>query len=291
MLACTPPPGLGTIAIQRSAIVRVVDLATCRTTTERPAKPTGGPSVVVHRSGKSGTQSIVFRGRTVLTVHESYARILGGTPGPIELFGTTPDHRWVLYAIDPMNSASLAADGLTLEAVSVATGRKRIVAAGLLADDYRAWCGGRLVMTAGGDRIATHNKRLIVTGPPAWHTRLLVRAASRAFGSLACAPDAKSVIVLSQPATGLNDNVRSSWSLWRVGLNGAQLRLTSPPRGYSDDAPRVSPDGRTIYFVRSRRNIGELYALQAGKRFGPLLALGAGGNYYGHRQWPYSVRR
>ena len=70
--------------------------------------------------------------------------------GPIELEGVSPDRGWVLYAIDPMGSASLAADGLTLRAVRVTGGRSYTVASGLLYGDYRAWCGGRLVMTVGG---------------------------------------------------------------------------------------------------------------------------------------------
>ena len=41
-------------------------------------------------------------------------------------------------------------------------------------------------MTAGGDRISTHNKWLIATGPPDWQARVLVKDAYLAFGSLAC---------------------------------------------------------------------------------------------------------
>ena len=74
--------------------MRVVDLATCRETTERPAKASGGPKVVVTRHGDDGTQSIVFRGRTVLTVHENYARAPRGYPGPILFEGTSPDEKW-----------------------------------------------------------------------------------------------------------------------------------------------------------------------------------------------------
>ena len=150
MVACTPHPGLGTVAIQRPALVQVVDLATCRTTMERTAAATDVPRVVVTRHGKHGTQSIVFRDRTVLTVKESYATMPAGAPGPILLEGTSPDKRWILYTIDPMGSASLAADGLVLRAVAATGGRTHAVAGGLLYGDYRSWCSFySLVVTVG----------------------------------------------------------------------------------------------------------------------------------------------
>ena len=61
---------------------------------------------------KRGTETIRYRGQAVYAVHERYDRVPGGTPGPIMLEGMSPDRRWVLFAIDPMSSASLAADGL-----------------------------------------------------------------------------------------------------------------------------------------------------------------------------------
>jgi hypothetical protein len=150
-----------------------IDLATCRQLNPGVSSPDvrkGGATV--------RSQSILFKGKVLVTVSRSR--------GPIELEGVSPDRGWVLYAIDPMGSASLAADGLTLRAVRVTGGRSYTVASGLLYGDYRAWCGGRLVMTVGGDRISTHNKWLIATGPPTWRARVLVRDSHVAFGSLAC---------------------------------------------------------------------------------------------------------
>jgi hypothetical protein len=183
VVACTPHTALGTIALQRPAYVQVVNLATCR-----ESKVIGRPSASatpVTVGVTPTSQSIVYRGRVVLTIHESRTVAPAGRPGPIEIAELSPDRQWVLYAIDPQGSASLAADGLTLRAVRVTGGRSFTVAHGLAYDDYRAWCGGRLVMTAGGDRIAVHAKRLIVTGPPDWHARPLVRTPGRSFGSLA----------------------------------------------------------------------------------------------------------
>jgi hypothetical protein len=282
VVACTPHPGYGTVSLERRpGIVRTVDLATCRATTvaKRVVIPT--LTVSAARHGTRGTQTIRYRGRAVYTVHERYDRIPGGSPGPIELFGLTPDREWALFAIDPQNSGSLAADGLTLEAVPVADGRPHVVATGLLADDYRAWCDGQLVMTAGGDRLAGHHKWLIATGPPTWRARVLVHDPRRAFGALACAGN--SVVVQSARDVGPNDNSQPDWSLSRVRLADAKATvLDTPPRGYSDDSPRVARDGR-ILFIRSHRAQGVLFALGVG----PLLDVGTDDGYYGHRAWTF----
>jgi hypothetical protein len=278
VVACTPHPGYGVVSVQRSAIVRHVDLGTCRTWTTKAPKRVVFPTVGIaaSRLGSRGTQTIVYRGKAVYVVHERYDRIPGGSPGPIELFGTSPDGNWVLFAIDPQSSASLAADGLTLQAISSDGGRPHVVATGLLGDDYRGWCNGKLVMTVGNDRIAAHHKWLIVTGPPSWHARLLVRDPRRSFGSLAC--DGKSVVVQSAPNSATTVNPR--WALWRVGLDGTHSVLDTPPHDESDDSPRVSRSGR-IVFVRSHDNHGTLWALGVG----PLADVGLDDGYYGHRPW------
>jgi hypothetical protein len=292
-LACTPHPGLGTVVYAQGATQHAVDLATCRETSRPAPRPrpstTPGLRVAAERHGKSGSESIVLDGRVVLTVHESYATVPAGTPGPIMLFGLSPGRTWVLYAIDPQGSASLAADGLTISAVSSAGGKPRTVEFGLLDERYRAWCGGRLAAVAGGDRITTHAKRLVVTGPPAWRATLLVRAPGRAWGSVACEPGGRAVVVQSQRASADDESSSEAhWALWRVGLDGAQQRLTSPPAGSADDSPRFA--GGILYFVRSHAGAGSLYAMKDGKLLGPLVSLGPDLGSFGNYDWPYSVR-
>ena len=264
-----------------------VDLATCRTATV--GRHGDGATVRVAKD----SESIVFKGKVVLTIHENHKGFPAGSPGPIELEGVSPDGKWILYAIDPMGSASLAADGLRVMAVAATGGRSYTVAFGLVYDSYRTWCGSRLVMTAGGDRIANHDKRLIVSGPPSWQARFLVREPKRAFGSVACAPDGRSVVVQEEPAGGVDESsTKSHWQLWRITLGGKTTRLTNPPPGYSDDSPQLSADGKTVYFVRSKNDRGSLFALRNGKVVGPLLDLGLDRNeYYGHRDWPYRAVR
>jgi len=302
VIACTPHPGLGTVRLERPAIVRVIDLATCRERTFRrralkpsPAltSPDGRWRAMVRIAQGTQTLQVVRRGYPPVFLLTLPAWSLGkknGSPGPIMLEGWTGDSRWVMFAIDPYNSASLVADGIRLEAVALGAGGRVRVATMVGYHDYRAWCGGRLVLVAGYDRIATHNKRLVVTGPPAWRARPLIRAPGRAFGSLACAPDGRSVVVQSQRDSANGSFFATRWQLWRVGLDGRAVRLTKPPSGYADESPRISADG-TIYFVRSKVGKGKLFALRNGKLVGPLLSLGYRLGYYGHQDWGYTVTR
>lgn len=245
-----------------------------------------GPTVKATKD----SQSIVFEGKVVLTIHENHKGFPAGSPGPIVLQGVSPDRKWILYAIDPQGSASLMADGLTTLAVRARGGRSYTVASGLGYGAYRTWCGNRLVVTAGGDRIASNDKRLVVTGPPAWKPHVLADGSTRAYGSVVCAPDGTSVVVQEQPESVDGNFFHTKWRLWRVRLDGRHRALTAPPAGYADESPRFAPDG-TLYFVRSTRGVGKLYALRNGKLVGPLLSLGYSLGYYGHQDWPYTVTR
>jgi hypothetical protein len=300
-VACTPVRGLGSLAYTRGGHRHVVDLDTCRDrvtgsapTAQRPriASPDGRSYASVRFVG--GKQVIwvadaAGKGSGVLSLPRWKLNVQNGSPGPIMLLGWSGDSRWVFFAIDPGNSASIVADGIMLQAVSADGNGVRRIAVTLGSDDYRAWCGGRLVLTAGADRLAAHNKRLVVAAPPTWKARPLVRDPKRAFGSIACAPDG-SVTVQSAPAKGTDmSSVFVPWSLYRVS-NGRLERLTSPPTGYSDDSPSYSRDG-TLFFVRSHHDAGRVYALRNGKLLGPFATLGPDIGFYGHHAWPYSVTR
>lgn len=262
-----------------------LDLATCRRMRATTPSP---PSDGVTGNAKPGSQTILFKGKVVLTIHERHSPN-GMLPGPLFVDGLTPDKKWIFYAIDPYGSNSYAADGLTTRAIRVTGGRSYVVSSGIGGTDYRAWCGGRLVITAGTNRIATEHKWLIVTGPPTWKAKRLVDAPGRAFGSLACSPDGKSVVVQSQPSSTNAYFFATRWALWRVGLDGSMAQLTHPPAHHADESPEFA--GGALYFVRSQKGNGTLYALQRGKPVGPLLSLGYSLGYYGHHVWPYTVTR
>jgi hypothetical protein len=280
-----------------------LDLATCKSGRAVAGRPSNGvlrqgrfvAEVRASGRGKTARQTIwvtdmrTKRSRAVFSQTEYYRTTgPGETPGPIVLLGWSSDGKWIFFTIDPGSSASIMADGLTLRVVSASGGLPHRLAAMLVYSDYFAWCGGRLVFTAGNDRIAIHDKHLDVASPPDWKVRPLVRAPGRSFGSLVCSPDGRSVVVQSQPS-GIDARFFvTRWSLWRVGLDGSESRLTSPPPYHADESPRFA--GNVLYFVRSERGRGALFALQGSKRLGPLLSLGYSLGYYGHQDWPYTVK-
>jgi hypothetical protein len=307
VLACTPHPGLGTARIERPALVRVVDLATCRERTFRrpPAKPTpalaspdGRFAATVRRTGENRTTRDTIwvtdrrahGSRPVYSTHVWGATTGLESPGPIVLVRWSGDDRWIFFAVDPGSSASIAADGLLLRVVSAREGRMHRIAPMLLNEDYLAWCGGRLVLTVGQDREAMIHKRLEVAAPPEWKPHPLAALPGRAWGSIACAPDARSVVVQSQPAEAFAGFFATRWQLWRVGLDGQATQLTQPPPGYADESPFVSAD-HTVYFVRSKHGRGKLFALRHRRLVGPLLSLGYQLGYYGHQSWGYTITR
>ncbi|HEX9379403.1 MAG TPA: hypothetical protein VF872_07420 [Gaiellaceae bacterium] len=187
--------------------------------------------------------------------------------------------------LDPQGSASLAADGLLLQVISTKGGRAHRIGMTLGYSDYLTWCSGRLIFTGGGNRLATTNKRLLVASPPAWQARPLLETPKRAWVSVACAPDGRSLVAQSQPRSEDYNFSATKWELWRVGTNGSRRRLTSPPPHSSDESPRFSRDGRSIFFVRSRRGLGSLFTLRGERLSGPLLRIGYSLGYYGHRCW------
>jgi hypothetical protein len=289
LAGCPRDASLGSLTYARGITIHRVSLADCsdRVVGQVPVRPVlvsanGRVSATVR--GTTARQSIVAtrdgRTRTVFSTRERHGPN-GEAPGPIELLGLSPDGRWAVFAIDSYGSASIAADGLTLRVVSTAGGPAHRLGLALTYPDYRTWCGGRLVFTAGGDRIATDAKRLLVAGPPGWKPRPLWLAPGRTFGSAACAPNGRSVAVLSQASSTDARFFSTRWQLWRVGLDGSHTLLDRPPAGYADESPAWSPDGRRLAFVRERKGFGTLFLLGRG----PVARTGYSLGFYGHHDW------
>ena len=295
--ACPHDSSLGVVRFPRGASEHLVSLANCHDQVVGKAVAWKPPARFRSQSGlvaairttkpkaKHGSESITVDGRVVYRVAEDYRTIPGGEPGPLILVGWSPDSRWILYSIDPMSSASLAADGLQLRALEVATGHTVPVAQMLLDYDYVSWCGRALVLTAGGDRIATTNKRLVVARAPDWKPRALWADSKRAFASVACAPNGKSVAVLSQTASVDANFFHTHWQLWRVSLDGSRTLLDSPPAGYADESPRWSRDGSALLFVREHKGYGQLMLFRGSHATGPFANLGYSLGYFGHHDW------
>jgi WD40 repeat protein len=311
---CPAGRDLGRVAYVRGGALHLLDLATCaeRILVQRSVSGPvrfarggryvryGGVWIVSTSGGKpvrvaretgvrspDGRRVAQSRGRNSIWVggREIY-RTRGGPPVP---FAWSPDSRWLLFYVDPMASASIIADGVVLQAIPATGGRARRVAAMLGYPDYLAWCGRKLVVTAGGSRIATENKWLALAAAPRWHARALLRLPASAWGSIACTRDGTKLAVQSQPVSHDARFFSTRWSLWAVGLDGSRSRLTRPPEGHADESPRWSRDGRSLLFVRSRRGLGRLYLWRGGQAIGPLASFGYSLGYYGHHDWWYAA--
>lgn len=286
---CPDDASLGTVTFVKAGHDHRLSLDTCtaRTVPRRSESgqlrsAQGKVATITGSSPHAGVGSMTIRvdGKPVYRVRE-----VNGVPGPLGLISWSPDGRFVLFFIDPMSSASIMADGLPLQALDVRTGRAVQLTRLLLNEDYLSWCGPTLVVAAGGDRIATHHKRLVALQPPRWRERVLWRAPVRAFGSVACAPDGKSVAVLSQRDSVDARFFDTRWQLWQVSLDGTHRVLDRPPAGYADESPAWSPDGRSLLFVREHDGRGRLMLLHGRTVFGPLADLGYSLGYYGHHDW------
>jgi WD40-like Beta Propeller Repeat len=310
LAGCPHDASLGSIAYVRGNASHRLSLADCtdRVTGRAPAVQRNPPllspdrrfaaSVRATGSARTAKQTIWItnvrtrRARPIFS-ETQYHRTIGPseTPGPIWLLGWSGDDRWVFFTIDPGSSASIAADGLTLRVVSTNGGAAHRLGIMLAYRDYLAWCGGRLVFTAGPDRIATDAKRLVVAAPPDWQPHALWNDPSRTFGSLACAPDGRSLAVLNQRSSTNASFFSTRWQLWRVGLDGSRTLLDRPPAGFADESPRWSRDGRALLFVRERQGHGTLDLWRDGRLFGPIASLGYSLGFYGHHDWPFAWAR
>jgi hypothetical protein len=204
---------------------------------------------------------------------------------------------WVVFWLRSGRSNSIAADGLPLQVKRLAAGvvGRRIVDASLLHQDYVAWCGGNLLVVAGGGRYATKGKHVRIATPPTWESRDLSRDATRSWVSPTCSPDRRWIAAAAGPNRIEARFGQESRSIWRL-FTGRSMRrqITFPPAGRSDEAPRWSRDGRYVLFVRSGPTrddataLGSIYLTPAGggKAIGPFARLGRTGNYYGHYGWP-----
>lgn len=292
----TCPHLTGSVTYVRGGKQHSVSLATCVDRTVQKTQTTTGGLVSAQGEVASirtirpahgiGSETIVVDGKPILHVREDYRTIPGGEPGPLGLVTWSPDSRWLFYDVDPMSSASIAADGLGLRALDVADGHTVAVTMMLMDRDYLTWCGSTLVLTAGGDRLATHDKHLVAARAPGWKPHAIWNAPGRAFGSVACAPSGQDVAVLSQRDNGDDWNFFAPrWQLWRVGLDGSHTLLDAPPAGYADESPHWSPDGGSLLFVRERKGDGTLTLLHDDHVEGPLANLGYSLGYYGHHDW------
>jgi len=160
--------------------------------------------------------------------------------------------------------------------------------------DYVAVCGAHIAFVEGRDRESTDDKKLVFDG------RDVSGSPVRSWSTPACTPGGRLVAAASRnDPNAFRAPHRAIWQLLPV-----RRQLTRPPWGWSDEDPRLFPDG-SLLFVRSRvtaRRSGNTW-LDTGK--GRVMLLGQGklvqvaeigyrdvdelkeffGPYFGHYGW------
>jgi hypothetical protein len=218
--------------------------------------------------------------------------------------GWSPDGRWLLFWVASQCSGSLAADGWPLEAVPAAGGSPvRVVPHMLLYDDFLSWCGSDLVAAAGPDRQSNQDSKLVSVSPPAWRARTIDPAGELSWVSPSCAPGGRQLVAAAGPNSGRAEFGIEHRSVWLLrASDGARIRrLSLPPASdLSDEAPRLSRDGRWVMFVRSRvltaslasssRDTIELVRTSGAGGPLPIVSFTSGDiSYYDHFDWPYEI--
>jgi hypothetical protein len=285
LAGCPHDATLGNVTFARAGHEHVVSLGDCRDRVVGRAR----------RAAVAHVRGVVVRGSTLWARHNGkLVRLTQPLPSGHgmrswpEPVSRSPDGRYVVW-FRATNSASISADGLELEVTPLAGGRTHKLGSMLAYRDYLTWCGSKLVFVGGGIRQATTNKRLLVAQAPDWKPRPVWNAPHRAFSSVACAPDERSVAVLSQPSSNAANFFHTRWQLWRVALDGSRRLIDKPPAATADASPQWSRDGRSLLFVRERRGYGRLMLWRDGRVTGPIVSLGYGLGYYGHQDWSASM--
>ncbi|WP_126427157.1 WD40 repeat domain-containing protein [Brevibacillus marinus] len=218
----------------------------------------------IRRLSRDGTWSVLYTGESPQQTDELFVREAAGLTW-------SPNGEYLAYFALP-NAASLAADGVPLHLLELATGETKKVGEGLAYPEWLAWSDDsrQLAFIQGSGREATRNKQLqlfqpadgklaaagqagyVDTAPVAADASgsfLFVRGPEAAWGE-AAQPEA------AQPAGVYVPGQR----IWRQSAEGTQSALTTGPTDTADYEPHVSPDGKQLLYVRlSAADRGSLY--------------------------------
>jgi hypothetical protein len=239
------------------------------------------------------------------------ARPLYRDPRPgasLELATFAADGKWLVFWENASGSASIAADGLPLEASPVpgpGAGRRgpvggapvRVAAAVLPNADLVSSCGAGIVFADGAGRETSLGKRLAIASPPTWRPHLLTPS-RLSFVSPVCPASGARIIATAGPSRPARVFGEEGRSLFVVSPSGGSLQqLTdSPPSGITDESPQLTHNPRDILFIRSgptnldAQTTGQLYVAHVRPRYyatvlGPFAALGPVSDYYGAYAW------
>jgi hypothetical protein len=175
----------------------------------------------------------------------------------IDFRGWWPDGRALLFQLDPMNSGSLAADGLTLYSLALGNGRVHRLVGTLDYEDWISTRGSRVLIVAGFGRSAYANKRVVLCGEEGG-----CHAVAGGNGTVAVdpawSPSGNGIAWVQAPAHPNlagpgSDRVYRQWensrTLWTAAPNGTHAApIHSVGGGIAD--PQWTRHGRGVLYVR-----------------------------------------
>jgi hypothetical protein len=243
----------------------------------------------------------------VIDLHSGTVTVALRSPGRFLTFaGWSPNGRWLLFWTADQCSASLAADGLPLQAVPVTGGRPaKVVGHMLTYDDFLSWCGTRLIAAAGPSRETNLGSALVQTGPPAWREHTIRPARKLSWVSPTCAPSGHVLAAAAGPNNAPVMFGLEHRSIWLLRPDGTPVRRLASPsaRDLSYEAPRFSRNGRWILFVGTRVVPGvpggfggssddaiELVPTSGAESPVPIIDFTSNDfSYYDHFDWPQEI--
>jgi TolB protein len=206
--------------------------------------------------------------------------------GGIILAGWWPDGGGILFWPDPLHSASVAADGLGLESLDLATGRLLALGVTLVHKNWLTWSPTNILyFISGAQREVWSNKEMVMADVTLEKTQNLLLPSGSVYLSPALSADGKHLAVVFGPVVGPKEHYPNmhtyagQLSLGVANADGTGFHaLSGAGKGIS--SPVFTKDGKHIIFVRDNA----LWMISAsGAHPTRLAGLGPGfSNFYGY---------
>ncbi len=272
------------------------------------AEPGGKPSPLLAEGSKAGGARWSPDGTMVATsLPDRILVVDAGTLEPRTVFTTTgpgpdvagwsPDSRWVLFWGEPLVQHPRKAAGRALDAVPAAGGDWQNVWNEMLPfDDFVAPCGHGMAIAAGGHRLVSQGKQVLLTSPPSWRFHNATNDYLRSWAWPSCSPDGKWLAVTAMANRAEPRFPSGVRSMWVMATDGSPRQRMDPPDLGALEAPRWSADGRTLLVVQRTENDwgapGSLVLVQVSPKTGKRLQradlhidIGAAPGPGGHQGW------